>query len=107
MQFPTTTTLLALASTAITAVSANTYSLYCGSSCDSGSLVSSGADYAGASCTNLDTSMPYCYLVSDEAAYKAIVSKADSCIGGDEEQVVYAGECYEGPWESFQVSVSL
>lgn len=101
-----TTAFLALA-TATTAVSANTYSLYCGSSCSSGTLVSSGADYAGASCSSLDTAQPYCYMVSDESFYKAIVSKETGCIGSDQEQVVLAGECFEGPWESFQVSVNL
>lgn len=100
-----TTAFLALATA--TAVSANTYSLYCGDSCSDGTLVSSGSDYAGASCASLDTAQAYCYLVSDESVYKAIVSKETDCVGGDDEQVIWAGECYEGPWESFQVSVNL
>lgn len=99
------TALLALASAP--AVSANNYSLYCGSSCTTGTLVSSGLDYAGVSCTSLDAAQPYCYLESDESAYKAIVSLSTGCIGGDQEQVIWAGDCYEGPWESFQVSVNL
>lgn len=94
--------------TASSLVSANNYTLYCGSSCtDTSNAVSTGSDFGGASCTSLDTSMPYCHMVADEDAYKAIVSKGTSCEGGDEEQVVWAGDCYEGPWDSFQVSVSL
>lgn len=101
MQF--LTTVLALA----TAVSANTYTLYCGDSCTSGKVVSTGKDFAGVGCTDLPTAFPYCYLVSDETFYKAIVSKDTGCIGGRAEQVIKANECFEGPWESFQVSVNL
>lgn len=105
MQFLTTTLLLTASSIL---VSANNYTLYCGSSCtDTSNVVSTGDDFSGASCTSLATSMPYCHLVADEDAYKAIVSKGETCEGGDDEQVVWAGDCYEGPWESFQVSVSL
>lgn len=104
MQFSITNLLLTTASL----VSANNYTLYCGSSCtDTSNVVSHGTDFAGASCTALDTSMPYCHLESDMEQYKAIVSKGESCEGGDDEQVVWAGDCYEGPWDSFQVSVNL
>lgn len=103
MQF-FTTTVLALA----TAVSANTYALYCGDSCSNGTLINSGGSYSGASCTNLDTAQAYCYLVSDETFYKAVVSLDTDCIGtNDAEQVIWPGECYEGPWESYQVVVNL
>lgn len=102
MQF-LTTTVLAFA----TAVAANNYTLYCGSSCTTGSAVSTGANYAGQSCTSLVNSEPYCYLEADESQYKAIVSMKTGCIGGDLEQVIWPGECFEGPWESFQVSVNL
>lgn len=99
-----TITALALA----TAVSANNYTLYCGDSCDSGTAVNAGSDYSGASCTDLDSTQAYCYLVSDESYYKAIVSKETGCIEtNDAEQVIWPGECYEGPWESYQVSVNL
>lgn len=105
MQF-LTTTFLALVSA--TAVSANNYTLSCGSSCDTATtIVSTGSDYAGADCTELVTAYPYCTLTSDETQYKAIVSKGSNCLGGDYEQVIWPGECYEGPWESFQVSVNL
>lgn len=102
MQF-LTTVYLALA----TVVSANEYTLYCGDSCTTGTVVSTGSAYSGESCTNFDTAHPYCYLVSDVAAYKAIVSKGSGCLGGDKEQVILSGQCFEGPWESFQVSVNL
>lgn len=70
--------------------------------------MSTGGDYAGADCTNLDNTQAYCYLVSDESAYKVIVSKETECVGtNDLEQVIVPGECYEGPWESYQVSVNL
>lgn len=99
-------TLLVLSAPSL--VSANNYTLYCGSSCtDTSNAVSQGSNYAGASCTALDTSMPYCHMAADEEQYKAIVSKGTACEGGDEEQVVWPGECYEGPWDSFQVSVNL
>lgn len=102
MQF-LTTTLLAFA----TAVAANNYTLRCGSSCSTGVAVSTGADYSGQSCTNLDNSEPYCYLEADVSQYKAIVSSSAGCLGGDSEQVIWPGECFEGPWESFQVAVNL
>lgn len=103
MQF-VTAAVLALA----TAVSANNYTLYCGDSCSNGTVVSTGVDYAGADCTGLDNAQAYCYLVSDEEAYKAILSKDVGCIETNgAEQVIWAGECYEGPWESYQVSVNL
>lgn len=89
-------------------VAANTYTLYCGSSCDDVSNPgSTGSDYSGASCTAFETSQAYCAMVSDETFYKAIVSAGDSCEGGDDEQVIWPGECFEGPWDSFQVVVSL
>lgn len=98
------TSILALA----TAVSANNYTLYCGDSCTTGSVVSVGADFSGADCTNLDNAQAYCYLVSDMPYYKAIVSHQASCIGTNgAEQVVVPGDCFEGPWESYQVSVDL
>lgn len=107
MQSLTTTTLFLLSSAASLA-SANTYTLYCGSSCaDASNAVSQGSNYAGAACTAFDTGMPYCHLVADVAQYKAIVSKGASCEGGAEEQVVWPGECFEGPWDSFQVAVNL
>lgn len=98
-----TTVYLALA----TVVSANEYTLYCGDSCTTGTAVSTGANWSGAACTNFDTPYPFCYLVADETQYKAIVSKGSNCLGGEAEQVIWPGECYEGPWESFQVSVNL
>lgn len=104
MQFTAASVLAFLATT----VSANTYTLYCGDSCTTGTAVSTGSDYAGADCTALDTAYPYCYLVSDESAYKAIVSKETGCIETNgAEQVIWPGDCFEGPWESFQVSVNL
>lgn len=102
MQFLAATT-LALA----TAVSASTYTLYCGDSCTTGTAVNTG-DVSGASCTDLDTSQAYCYLVSDESYFKAIVSKDSGCIETNgAEQVIWPGDCFEGPWESYQVSVNL
>lgn len=101
MQF--ITSILALA----TAVAANNYTLFCGDSCTTGIPINVGADFSGASCTNLDNPVAYCYLVADLPYYKAIVSREPSCIGSDAEQVILPGECYEGPWESYQVSVDL
>lgn len=97
-------TVLALA----TAVTANNYTLYCGDSCTTGTPVNMGADYTGASCTTLDTANIWCYLVADETFYKAIVSKGDACEGSNgQEEVIRPGECFQGPWSSYQVSVSL
>ncbi|CAN8095476.1 unnamed protein product [Discula destructiva] len=90
-----------------TAVSANNYTLFCGDSCNTGSPVSIGQDFSGAACTNVDTPQAYCYLVADQPYYKAIVSKESECIGSDAEQVIWPGDCYEGPWESYQVAVDL
>lgn len=100
-----TTALLALASSAT--VSANNYTLFCGDSCTSGlTVVNTGSDYSGASCSNFDTPYAYCYLESDETFYKAIISKGESC-SESQEQVFRPGDCNEGPWESYQVSVNL
>lgn len=102
------TTLLLLAASSAPLVSANSYTLYCGSSCsDTSNAVSTGSDYSGASCTALANSEPYCWLSADEPQYKAIVSTGSGCQGGTAEQVIWPGECYEGPWDSFQVSVNL
>lgn len=99
------TSILALATT-VSAI--NDYTLFCGDSCTTGQSVSVGTDYSGASCTNLDNPQAYCYLVSDIPFYKAIVSRESGCVGTNgAEQVVLAGECFEGPWESYQVSVDL
>lgn len=102
------TALLALAGAALLPLaSANSYELYCGSSCTNGTLISSGSNYSGADCTELDETAAYCYLVADKTAYKAIVSNSTDCLGGDYEQVIDPGECFEGEWSSYQVSVDL
>ncbi|KAF3770748.1 hypothetical protein M406DRAFT_354551 [Cryphonectria parasitica EP155] len=101
---PIITTILALASAVV--VSANNYTFYCGSSCTDGTAVNTGSDYSGASCTNLETAYPYCYLEADEAFYKAVVSEGSNCLETGE-QVIWPGDCFEGPWESFQIAVNL
>lgn len=97
-------TLLAFA----TAVSANNYTLYCGDSCNTGSPINTGINYGGASCTNLINPEAFCYLTADVTWYKAVLSRESGCIGTNgAEQVITPGQCFEGPWQSYQVAADV
>lgn len=108
MQSFTTTaaTLLALASSA----AANTWTLYCGDSCSNGTEIISGANFTGASCTNLTTEYEYCYLEADKAWYYAAVFQNSDCVVSSDApgSVLQAGECTEsGAFDSYFVVLDV
>lgn len=102
----TATTLLALASSA----AANTWTLYCGDSCDNGTAIITGANFTGASCTNLTSEYEYCYLTADKAWYYGVVFQNDDCVVSSDApaSVLQAGECTDsGAFESYMVVVDV
>lgn len=102
----TATTLLALASSA----AANTWTLYCGDSCDNGTAIETGANFTGASCTNLTSDYDYCYFSSDKLWYYAVVYQESDCLVSDDapRQIIEAGECTDsGAFESYRVVVDV
>lgn len=102
----TATTLLALASSAL----ANTWTLYCGDSCDNGTAIETGANFTGASCTNLTSSYEYCYLEADKAWYYAVAFQNDGCVVSSDApaSVLQSGECTDsGTFESYMLVVDV
>lgn len=102
----TAATLLALASSA----AANTWTLYCGDSCSNGTEITSGANFTGASCTNLTSEYDYCYLTADKSWYYAVVFQADDCLVTSDAPttVLQAGECTDsGAFDSYFVVVDV
>ncbi|KAJ5609449.1 hypothetical protein N7528_010016 [Penicillium herquei] len=105
-----TTLALALAS-----VATADWALYCGDSCEDGTLVASGSE-AVDSCASLDGSYDYCYILADSEYYvdwwKAIFFESETCLVNDdisgmhESLGLFNGSCTaEGPWTSYYVVV--
>lgn len=102
----TATALLALASSA----AANTWTLYCGDSCDNGTVITTGSNYTGASCTNLTSEYEYCYIEADKAWYYAVVFQNEDCVVSSDatSAVLQSGECTDsGAFESYMVVVDV
>ncbi|KAJ5108672.1 hypothetical protein N7456_005347 [Penicillium angulare] len=107
---------LATLALTLASVASADWALYCGDSCEDGTLVASGSE-AVDTCTSLSGTYAYCSILADSEYYvdwwKAIFFENSECLvnsdktGYHESAGLFNGSCTtSGTWENYYVVVN-